>query len=88
MFQCITLCKSEFHKPTRATTVEWEGRDVCVDQTVPTRVGYLVYLPLCSYEPDEDWSRFFVQHCPSHLHRHMSLSPLVVTNTCLVVTCI
>lgn len=42
---------------------EWEVRDVCSDQTVPTRVRDMVDVPLISHYPGEDWSRLFVLHC-------------------------
>lgn len=67
MLPCINLCKSEFHRPAR-TTVDGEGSDVCIGQTGPTRMGYLVHLPLCSLDPGEDWSRLFV-----HILHHNSI---------------
>lgn len=48
--------------------MDWEGSDVCVGQTGPTRMGYLVHLPLCSLDPGEDCSRLFV-----HILHHNSI---------------
>lgn len=42
-----------------------EVRDVCSDQAVPTRVGFLMDMPLFSHDPGEDWFRIFVQLCTS-----------------------
>lgn len=52
--------------------LDWEGSDVCISKTVPTVMGYLVHLPLCSLDLVVDCSRLLVQHFTSQLHHHSS----------------